>query len=183
MFLIFPCTLILLFGGNGMKRVNIRKDVIGVSPVIAVILMVAITVVLAGVLYVWVTGLSDVGKQKAPTTILKLESRDQLNSTTGQNLTILTHQSGDKVKWSDMKIQVSDDGGTFYIVTFGIEEPNLHIIMTKGLNVGEEASFEVLEKIIFQEGSENWDPKNDFYLKIIHTPSKSTMYEDRVNLD
>ena len=41
-----------------MKRVLIRKDVKGVSPVIAVILMVAITVVLSGVLYVWVTGLS-----------------------------------------------------------------------------------------------------------------------------
>jgi hypothetical protein len=68
-------------------------------------------------------------------------------------------------------------------VSFGIEQPNLNIIMVKGLNVGEEASFEVLEKIVFQEGSENWDPNNDFYLKIIHTPSKSTMYEDHVNLD
>jgi len=38
-------------------KTQMRKD--GVSPVIAVILMVAITVVLAGVLYVWVTSLAD----------------------------------------------------------------------------------------------------------------------------
>ena len=38
-----------------MKK-YIRKDDEAVSPVIAVILMVAITVVLAGVLYVWVSG-------------------------------------------------------------------------------------------------------------------------------
>jgi flagellin-like protein len=40
-----------------MKRPIIRKDEKGVSPVIATILMVAITVVLAAVLYVMVTGL------------------------------------------------------------------------------------------------------------------------------
>ena len=36
----------------------IRKDDVAVSPVIAVILMVAITVVLAGVLYVWVNSIT-----------------------------------------------------------------------------------------------------------------------------
>ncbi len=41
-----------------LKSKKIIKDFVAVSPVIAVILMVAITVVLAGVLYVWVTGLS-----------------------------------------------------------------------------------------------------------------------------
>ena len=39
------------------KRLSIRKDEQAVSPVIATILMVAITVVLAAVLYVMVTGL------------------------------------------------------------------------------------------------------------------------------
>lgn len=42
----------------GLKSKKLIKDIVAVSPVIAVILMVAITVVLAGVLYVWVTGLS-----------------------------------------------------------------------------------------------------------------------------
>jgi flagellin-like protein len=43
-----------------MKMNKFRKDnEFGVSPVIAVILMVAITVVLAGVLYVWVSGFGE----------------------------------------------------------------------------------------------------------------------------
>ena len=40
-----------------MKNKSIRKDDEAVSPVIAVILMVAITVVLSGVLYVWIRGI------------------------------------------------------------------------------------------------------------------------------
>jgi flagellin-like protein len=50
------------------KRLIIRKDEQGVSPVIATILMVAITVVLAAVLYVMVTGLLT-GPGGAPQTI------------------------------------------------------------------------------------------------------------------
>ncbi|MEE9116034.1 MAG: archaellin/type IV pilin N-terminal domain-containing protein, partial [Thermoplasmata archaeon] len=45
-----------------MKRKSfIRKDEEGVSPVIATILMVAITVVLAAVLYIMVIGLAPTG--------------------------------------------------------------------------------------------------------------------------
>ena len=47
---------------NKKKKENIiariRKDDVAVSPVIAVILMVAITVVLAGVLYAWVSSIN-----------------------------------------------------------------------------------------------------------------------------
>lgn len=39
-----------------MRKKNIREDEEAVSPVIAVILMVAITVVLAAILYVWASG-------------------------------------------------------------------------------------------------------------------------------
>lgn len=49
-----------------MKRIwKVRKDE-GVSPVIATILMVAITVVLAAVLYVMVIGMTPTGKLVAP---------------------------------------------------------------------------------------------------------------------
>ena len=42
---------------------GMKKNDMGVSPVIAVILMVAITVVLAGVLYLWVSSLADTDEQ------------------------------------------------------------------------------------------------------------------------
>lgn len=48
------------------KRMPVRKDREGVSPVIATILMVAITVVLAAVLYVMVSGLIGGGQTARP---------------------------------------------------------------------------------------------------------------------
>ena len=166
-----------------MKRVNIREDVIGVSPVIAVILMVAITVVLAGVLYVWVTGLSDLDEKKAPMVVFELKPWDDLNSSLGQNISILTHQSGDKIRWADMKILVSNDGGTFHMLDFNVVNPNLNITMVKGSEVGEVTHFEVSEIIYFREGSSNWNPSNDLYVQIVHTPSKSTLFDDMVDVN
>ncbi len=49
-----------LYSTKGKKKG--RKDEDGVSPVIAIILMVAITIVLAGVLWLWVSGLVDTQK-------------------------------------------------------------------------------------------------------------------------
>ncbi len=49
-----------LYSQRGSKKG--RKDEDGVSPVIAIILMVAITIVLAGVLWLWVSGLVDTQK-------------------------------------------------------------------------------------------------------------------------
>ena len=166
-----------------MKGARIRKDVIGVSPVIAVILMVAITVVLAGVLYVWVTGLSDLDEKKAPMVVFELKSWDKLNSSLGQNISILTHQSGDRIKWADMKILVSNDGGTFYIFEFGVVDPNLNLTMVKGSEIGDVTNFEVSEIIYFIEGSSNWNSNNDLHVRIVHTPSKSTLFDDMVNVN
>jgi len=165
-----------------MKRVRIREDDKAVSPVIAVILMVAITVVLAGVLYVWVTSLSGADEEVAPTASLKLTTRDELNTTVGQDLAMLSHRSGDNMKWSDMKFQISDDGGTFFIIDFDTEETNLNVVMTKGDNIGDKDLFEVGESIYFAEGSADWNAASDFYLKIVHNPSKSTIYDESLDL-
>jgi flagellin-like protein len=171
-----------LMEDNTMKRVSIRKDVMGVSPVIAVILMVAITVVLAGVLYVWVTGLSDLDEKKAPMVVFELRPWDDLNSSLGQDISILTHQSGDKIKYADMKILVSNDGGTFHMLDFNVENPNLNMTMVKGAEVSEVTHFEVSENIYFKEGSSNWNSDNDLYVRIVHTPSKSTLFDDLVDV-
>ncbi len=51
-----------LYSRNNEKGNRRKKDEEGVSPVIAIILMVAITIVLAGVLWLWVSGLVDTQK-------------------------------------------------------------------------------------------------------------------------
>ncbi len=57
-----------------MKRM--KKNDEAVSPVIAIILMVAITVVLAGVLYMWVISMADTG---GDVPIMAFETRDGVN--------------------------------------------------------------------------------------------------------
>jgi len=77
------------------------KDKAGVSPIIAIILMVAITVVLAATIYVWVSGMGKTG-------------------TSTPNLSAIVDNANDKVvitsaetglDWSDIKIVWSADSG------------------------------------------------------------------------
>ncbi|MDD5502069.1 MAG: type IV pilin [Candidatus Thermoplasmatota archaeon] len=67
-----------------------------VSPVIAVILMVAITVVLAATVYVWVSGFSGQGKQAANM------SCSRISSTAGGNFTVVSADSG--LNWNGFVI-------------------------------------------------------------------------------
>jgi len=85
-----------------MKRTwIIRKDSEAVSPVIATILMVAITVVLAAVLYVMVLGFGGT-QQHTP---VASYSKDTIGY--GQRITIVSIAKSD-VPWDDVKIQLSD---------------------------------------------------------------------------
>ena len=78
-----------------------RKDE-GVSPVIAIILMVAITVVLAGVLYVWVTQLADTEEDSLDLLLFRAEVREET-----RNLTI-EMRSGHLIQLSDYKLTMDD---------------------------------------------------------------------------
>jgi len=85
-----------------MKKIwRIRKDSEAVSPVIATILMVAITVVLAAVLYVMVLGFG------GTTTTTPTASYQKNTITGGQKITIVSITKAD-VPWDDVSIQVSD---------------------------------------------------------------------------
>jgi flagellin-like protein len=85
-----------------MKKIwRIRKDSEAVSPVIATILMVAITVVLAAVLYVMVLGFGGTSTQTPAATYQKT------TITNGQKITIVSITKTD-VPWDDVTIQVSD---------------------------------------------------------------------------
>jgi len=88
-----------------MKKIwAIRKDSEGVSPVIATILMVAITVVLAAVLYVMVLGFG--GTTSTPN--VQVLKRTTISSGYQVALTSPTAT----VKWGDVQIQLSDGTNT-----------------------------------------------------------------------
>jgi flagellin-like protein len=85
-----------------MKKIwLIRKESEAVSPVIATILMVAITVVLAAVLYVMVLGFG------GTSTTTPAASYSKTTITYGQKITVISITKTD-VPWDDVKIQLSD---------------------------------------------------------------------------
>ena len=148
-------------------------------------IVIAIILVLLCVGFTGCIG-DDNDEELAPTATLKLNRGDVLNSSSNQTLVILIHKSGDPIKYSEMKISISNYtyyvGSTFYTLSFDVEQPNLHAIMTKGDNIGDPDFFEVGEVIYFQESGGNWDAVNDLWVKIVHRPSKSTIIIENVDL-
>ena len=123
------------------------------------------------------------GEEVAPTVHFKISTKDELNDTsTDQTLVMLSHRSGDSIKYGDLKFQISNDGGTFYIIEFDTVLKDLDVIMTKGPNIGVEALFEVGESVYFSEAGANWYEGYDFYLKVVHKPSYSVIFEGHVDL-
>lgn len=83
-----------------------------VSPVIGVILMVAITVILAAVIGTFVLGLGNQVPATAPNAQITF---DQNGTGNGATVTV-NHESGDAISVEPIDIRVSDGGGT-YIAT------------------------------------------------------------------
>jgi hypothetical protein len=121
-------------------------------------------------------------EEVAPTAIFNLIPGDILNASSNQTIAILTHQSGDEIKYSEIKkFSISNDtnyvGSTFYTLSFDVEQSNLHVMMTKGDNIDDPDIFEVGEVIYFQESGGNWNATNDFWVKAVHTSSSTLLIE------
>ena len=92
-----------------------------VSPVIATILMVAITVVLAGVLYVWAANLAESNTSDAPG--FYTFSGTDAPGTDGA--VIMTMNSGNDLGWASIDIKSSVDGAaSTMVVACGTDDAN-----------------------------------------------------------
>jgi flagellin-like protein len=89
-----------------MQLKRILSDDDAVSPVIGVILMVAITVILAAVIATFVLGLGEQVSSTAPTASFTFEYSEDSSGGTG-TLTI-THDGGDAVKANELYIRGQD---------------------------------------------------------------------------
>ena len=98
---------------------NENRNEEAVSPVIATILMVAITVVLAGVLYVWASSLAD-DSTGGGLDKYQFDSRDAsgvMSSDAGEKLVHVKMTQGEDLSWSVLKVSiVVDNGNTFNCV-------------------------------------------------------------------
>ncbi|WP_276247913.1 type IV pilin N-terminal domain-containing protein [Haladaptatus sp. YSMS36] len=82
-----------------LKQLFTEED--AVSPVIGVILMVAITVILAAVIGTFVLGLGDQVGDTGPQTQFSFDYD-------GSDILTITHESGDKIKASEITIKDAD---------------------------------------------------------------------------
>lgn len=89
-----------------MKLKQLLTDDDAVSPVIGVILMVAITVILAAVIGTFVLGLGEEVQQASPQASF---SMDFAQSNDGQVL--ITHEGGDTIKGA-AAVKITDSGGS-----------------------------------------------------------------------
>ena len=135
-------------------RSEMKKNEDAVSPVIAIILMVAITVVLAGVLYVWVTSLADTGET---VDTLQLDGELTTNGATAATLTI-THRGGDKVTWADYKVTCNGTTVTSATTETSVGESGVFAMVTVGgtaIAVGEEYTARIIDlesnKIVWED--------------------------------
>jgi flagellin-like protein len=88
-----------------MKLNELFADDDAVSPVIGVILMVAITVILAAVIGTFVLGLGDQVQSTTP------QAQFTFDEDSGANEITITHDGGDPVDENNMEIVDSEDNG------------------------------------------------------------------------
>ncbi|MFO8133515.1 MAG: archaellin/type IV pilin N-terminal domain-containing protein [Thermoplasmatota archaeon] len=103
------------------KIKNLWEDKTGVSPIIAVILMVAITVVLAATIYVWVSGF---GGGEGSTATLSLAQIDYEENTDTYTLKYRVNDAEGGLGWEDIEVTLAGtpiwDGGAVSDETFTI---------------------------------------------------------------
>jgi flagellin-like protein len=147
-----------------MKPSNLfNSDDRAVSPVIGVILMVAITVILAAVIGTFVLGLGDSLGDSQPTAQISVDV-DQSNS----NVTF-EHQGGDSIESGAMTVIVSGDGNS-------VEQTE---VFADRFSVGDtvEGSFGV------DTNTTNISEGEDIRVRIIHTSSESVLVDRSFEAD
>lgn len=109
-----------LLPATGMEDKNMKNETRNdeaVSPVIATILMVAITVVLAGVLYVWAANLAESNTDGS----LELYTFSGADAPGTDGAVIMTMDSGSDLSWASITIKASVNGEAS--VTVGACDP------------------------------------------------------------
>lgn len=86
----------------------------GVSPVVGTILLIAITVALAAIVAMLVSGLG--GRGAPPSAMLTVSAENNNVAGTVVKITI-SHEGGDDLIPSDLEVQASDEDGDMIVIT------------------------------------------------------------------
>jgi len=175
------------------KLKAVLDDDRGVSPVIGVILMVAITVILAAVIGTFVLGLGD-SLEQAPQSQLSVEdaSGSYSDDSTGDVFEI-SHTGGDEINMGDIRVVVdgpssvsSFETGAWAQGDSGRTSPgDLTLQDSSGSAVSDSTSFSVGDTLtIFDTSLGSADlTTGDYDVQIIHKPSESILVDTTVTLE
>jgi len=169
----------------------------GVSPVIGVILMVAITVILAAVIGTFVLNLGG-DLQATPQAQLSIDDSSDdfaVNDGDDEDAFTISQNGGDELTLGDLRIVLSDQDGskdaTFESGTWTISENSTDTVRvekndgsvsdTTTLSVGEELT-------ITQTSEDSGNPgsivaEGEYEVSIIHVPSDSILVKTTVTLE
>jgi len=92
-----------------MEFKQLFDDDRAVSPVIGVILMVAITVILAAVIGTFVLGLGDQVQSTTPQAQFGFETANLGDGAAGNDSVTITHESGDSIDSNDLEIVIGSE--------------------------------------------------------------------------
>jgi len=172
----------------------------GVSPVIGVILMVAITVILAAVIGTFVLGLGD-SLQTTPQTSLSMSDASDgyvNNDDTQQDAFIVSHSNGDSIEMGDLRIVIRDESGQSVASLSGgtwlddsADDDGIQVVVNGSDSFASDYEFSVGDTITIEQtgdtsggtGSHMLEPDQDYTIQVIHTPSDSTIGEETVTLN
>ncbi len=160
------------------------RDEKGVSPVIGVILMVAITVILAAVIASFVFGLGSKAPKSAPQASLVV-SKAANNGT--YDYILLDHQGGESIFWQDIQIVIAGPDGSTTVNFDNNGNPSGTNVNTSWsgleIDVGTTQSFDPGERIkIVADGTSWGDVGDTIDVKVIHKPTGQTILSTSVRL-
>jgi flagellin-like protein len=184
-----------------MKLTSALKDFVSgedraVSPVIGVILMVAITVILAAVIGTFVLGLGDQLGQSTPQSSVSVSdsNADYVNDDgSAQNFTTLSHTGGDDIVVSDMQLivrfasnntEVARYDGEWTSPVFGSPSSDITVYQNGGTDFDDEITTGDIVKIqVADPGTASDLPDNtEYQVTIIHKPSDNQIVQRTVQV-
>jgi len=172
---------------SGLTR-KIRADEKGVSPVVGVILMVAITVILAAVIASFVFGFGQKMGTTAPNAQLVLsDAADELTSgDRNESIFYIDHMGGDVIPCKEIRILVYyKQTGALYR-SFNYNETSNQFYTDQinkttnkpvaiGTGQGGNDLLEPGERITFKENDHNWGA-GTYTVRILHIPSGNFIF-------
>jgi FlaG/FlaF family flagellin (archaellin) len=104
---------------------TLEDNDMAVSPVIATILMVAITVVLSGVIYVWASSLADTDVKGVPRVTFDMDDIDSFDADNGHwRITVQSAETDLATQAVEVRVFYVDASGTAQIVTYNMADTN-----------------------------------------------------------